>query len=98
MVSFALGAVIPLVPYLAGAQSLVISVLAPAGALLVGAAIVGRVTSRPLVRSGLRQPALGAAAAAVTYEDRSGDRGVNSMTGMADRPVAASRSGRDQWP
>ncbi len=67
MVSFALGAVIPLVPYLAGAQSLVISVLVSTVALFVGGAIVGRVTSRPLVRSGLRQLALGAAAAAVTY-------------------------------
>ena len=74
MVSFALGAVIPLVPYLAGAQSLVISVLASAVALFVGGAMVGRVTRRPLVRSGLRQLALGAAAGSGHLRDRSGDR------------------------
>ena len=30
--------------------------------------------------------------------DRSGDRRVNTMTGMAERPVAAGRGGGDQWP
>ena len=44
-----------------------ISVLASAVALFVGGAIVGRVTSRPLVRSGLRQLALGAAVDVVNY-------------------------------
>jgi VIT1/CCC1 family predicted Fe2+/Mn2+ transporter len=67
MVSFAVGAVIPLVPYLAGAERLVISVLVSAVALFVGGAMVGRVTRRPLVCSGLCQLGLGAAAAAVTY-------------------------------
>ena len=74
-------------------QSGVISVLASASALLVGAAIVGRVTSRPLVRSGLRQLALGAAAAAVTSRDRSGDRGVNAMTAYGRQ----ARRRRSEW-
>jgi VIT1/CCC1 family predicted Fe2+/Mn2+ transporter len=67
LVSFALGAIIPLISYLAGSQSLLISLLVFAVALFAGGATVGRFTNRPLIRSGLRQLALGAVAAAVTY-------------------------------
>ena len=67
MVSFALGAIIPLLPYLAGATSLVASVVLTAIALFAGGAVVGRLTSRPLLRCGFRQLALGTLAAAVTY-------------------------------
>jgi vacuolar iron transporter family protein len=67
LVSFGLGAVIPLVPYLAGARTLLIPLVLFAVALFVGGAATGRVTRRPRLQSGARQLALGAAAAAVTY-------------------------------
>jgi vacuolar iron transporter family protein len=67
LVSFAFGAVVPLVPYLAGARSLLIPLILFALALFVGGAAVGRVTSRPLIRTGARQLAIGGVAAAVTY-------------------------------
>ncbi|WP_326691023.1 MULTISPECIES: VIT1/CCC1 transporter family protein [unclassified Streptomyces] len=65
--SFSLGAVLPVLPYLFG-----VTVLWPAVALaLVGlfvcGAVVSRVTARAWWYSGLRQLALGGAAAAVTY-------------------------------
>ncbi len=93
MASFALGAVIPLVPYLAGAQSLVISVLVSAVALFVGGAMVGRVTRRPLVRSGLRQLGSRGGRGGGHLRDRSGDRRIDTMTRMADRSVAAGAVG-----
>ena len=64
--SFALGPIIPPAPYLAGAQSLFIPLLVFAAALFVGGATVGRFTTRPLLRIGFRQFALGTVAAAVT--------------------------------
>ena len=74
MVSFALGAVIPLVPYLAGAQSLVISVLVSAVALFVGGAIVGRVTSRPAGAQWLASACPRGGRGGGHLRDRSGDR------------------------
>ena len=76
--AFALGAVIPVIPYLfasgttAFAASLVLSLIA---LFLVGAG-VSLLTGRGLVFSGLRQLAIGAAAAAVTYA-------VGSVIGVA---------------
>lgn len=67
MVSFALGAVLPLFPYLVGASSLLIPLVVSAIALFGGGALVGRITRRPLLLSGIRQLSLGAVAAAVTY-------------------------------
>jgi VIT1/CCC1 family predicted Fe2+/Mn2+ transporter len=65
--SFALGAVLPLLPYLLGAASLLPSlVLALVGLFLCGV-LVSRVTARTWWYSGTRQLALGAAAAGVTY-------------------------------
>ncbi|WP_051950576.1 VIT1/CCC1 transporter family protein [Actinacidiphila yeochonensis] len=66
-VSFALGALLPLLPYLLGAERLwPAAALAMAGLFGCGAA-VARVTARSWWFSGLRQLALGAAAAGITY-------------------------------
>lgn len=67
LVAFSLGALLPLIPYLAGGRHLVLSLIVAGVALLVGGAAVGRLTGRPLVRSGMRQLLLGALAVAVTY-------------------------------
>jgi VIT1/CCC1 family predicted Fe2+/Mn2+ transporter len=65
--AFALGALIPLLPYLAGARSL-LAALVLAGVGLFGAgALVARFTRRRWWFSGARQLVIGAAAAAVTY-------------------------------
>lgn len=66
-VAFALGAFLPLLPYLLGATDLVVSLLL-AGAGLYGAgAAVSRFTNRSWWYAGSRQLLLGAAAAGVTY-------------------------------
>jgi vacuolar iron transporter family protein len=74
LVAFSAGALVPLLPYLAGLSSLAVALGIVAVALIVGGASVGRITGRPAVRSGLRQLALGALAVAVTY-------GVGSLIG-----------------
>ncbi|GAA0800851.1 VIT1/CCC1 transporter family protein [Spirilliplanes yamanashiensis] len=66
-VCFALGAVVPLLPYLLGRPDLWLA-LAAGGVGLFGAGVlVARFTGRPWWRSGLRQLLLGAAAAGITY-------------------------------
>jgi VIT1/CCC1 family predicted Fe2+/Mn2+ transporter len=66
-VSFALGALLPVLPYLLGADALWPAVaLALAGLFGCGAA-VARVTARSWWFSGLRQLVLGAAAGGVTF-------------------------------
>ncbi|MGZ6791925.1 MAG: VIT1/CCC1 transporter family protein [Mycobacteriales bacterium] len=66
-VAFALGAFLPLLPYLLGATDLLVSlVLAGAGLYAAGAA-VSRFTNRTWWYAGTRQLLLGAAAATVTY-------------------------------
>ena len=67
LVAFSTGALIPLLPYLAGLPVLAASLGLAAVALLTGGMAVGRLTGRPLLRSGLRQLALGAVAVAVTF-------------------------------
>ncbi|MGW7280089.1 VIT1/CCC1 transporter family protein [Streptomyces sp. NPDC054844] len=65
--SFALGALLPVLPFLLGATALWPAVvLALAGLFLCGA-VVAKVTARSWWYSGLRQLALGGAAAGVTY-------------------------------
>ncbi|WIX75062.1 VIT1/CCC1 transporter family protein [Amycolatopsis carbonis] len=66
-VAFSIGALLPLLPYLFGASTLVVSLILTAVALLAGGMTVGKLTGRPLVHSGLRQLVLGALAVAVTY-------------------------------
>jgi len=72
LVAFSAGALIPLLPYLLGQALLGRAVLGAAlavaaVALLTGGMVVGRLTGRPLLRSGLRQLALGGLAVAVTF-------------------------------
>ena len=66
-VSFALGAIIPVIPYLVGVDALLPVVVLSLLGLFACGAIVTRVTSRPWWFGGLRQLGLGAAAAALTY-------------------------------
>jgi len=67
LIAFSAGALIPLLPYLAGLSVLSASLGLAAVALLAGGMVVGRLTGRPLLRSGLRQLALGGVAVAVTF-------------------------------
>ncbi|WP_156723974.1 VIT1/CCC1 transporter family protein [Streptomyces apocyni] len=65
--AFALGAILPVLPYLLGAGALWPAVLVALIGLFVCGAVVSRVTARSWWYSGLRQLALGGAAAGVTY-------------------------------
>ncbi|MFJ6983533.1 MULTISPECIES: VIT1/CCC1 transporter family protein [unclassified Streptomyces] len=65
--SFALGALLPVAPYLLGATGLWPAVLLALLGLFLCGAVVARVTTRTWWYSGLRQLALGGAAAGVTY-------------------------------
>jgi VIT1/CCC1 family predicted Fe2+/Mn2+ transporter len=75
LLAFSVGALIPLLPYLAGLSgtgqgvnsALVAALGVAAAALLAGGMVVGRLTGRPWLRSGLRQLALGAIAVAITF-------------------------------
>lgn len=67
LVTFAVGALIPLLPFLAGVNSLPIALAIAAVAAFVGGGTVARITDRPFLRGALRQLALAALAAAVTY-------------------------------
>ncbi|ARE76964.1 VIT1/CCC1 transporter family protein [Streptomyces sp. NPDC059558] len=65
--SFALGALLPVLPYLLGATALWPAVLLALAGLFACGAVVSRVTARSWWYSGVRQLALGGAAAGVTY-------------------------------
>ena len=65
--AFSAGAVVPLLPYLFGATVLWVTLVLTAVALTAGGMGVGKLTGRPLLRSGLRQLAFGALAISVTY-------------------------------
>ncbi|MBM7088457.1 VIT1/CCC1 transporter family protein [Streptomyces sp. S12] len=65
--SFALGALLPVLPYLLGASSLWPAVVVALLGLFLCGAVVAKVTARSWWYSGLRQLALGGAAAGVTY-------------------------------
>ncbi|UIJ63392.1 VIT1/CCC1 transporter family protein [Amycolatopsis acidiphila] len=65
--AFSIGALLPLLPYLLGASTLIVSLVVTGIALLAGGMTVGKLTGRPLLHSGLRQLVLGALAVAVTY-------------------------------
>lgn len=66
-ICFAIGALVPLLPYLLGATVLWPALVAGGVGLFVAGAVVARFTGRPWWMSGLRQLLLGAAAAAITY-------------------------------
>lgn len=67
LVAFSLGALLPLIPYLLGYESLPATVVITAVALIAGGMVVGQLTGRPTLRSGLRQLGLGTLAISVTY-------------------------------
>ncbi len=67
LVTFAIGALIPLLPFLLGFSSLAAAVILAAIAAFIGGGIVARVTARPFLRGALRQLVLAALAAAITY-------------------------------
>jgi VIT1/CCC1 family predicted Fe2+/Mn2+ transporter len=67
LLSFSLGALVPLLPYLLGLPKLAATLVITAVALVGGGMVVGHLTGRPVLRSGLRQLLLGALAIAVTY-------------------------------
>ncbi|KOU39925.1 membrane protein [Streptomyces sp. WM6378] len=74
--SFALGALLPLLPYLLGATALWPAVLLALIGLFGCGAVVAKVTARSWWFSGVRQLALGGAAAALTF-------GIGSFFGTA---------------
>jgi VIT1/CCC1 family predicted Fe2+/Mn2+ transporter len=67
LIAFSTGALIPLLPYLAGLNVLAAALGIAGVALLTLGMAVGKLTGRPVVRSGLRQLALGGVAVAVTF-------------------------------
>jgi VIT1/CCC1 family predicted Fe2+/Mn2+ transporter len=64
---FAIGALVPLVPYLLGFASLLVGLLAGAGGLFLAGALVSRFTTRSWWLNGLRQVGFGVIAAGATY-------------------------------
>ncbi|GAA5066589.1 VIT1/CCC1 family predicted Fe2+/Mn2+ transporter [Thermocatellispora tengchongensis] len=74
--AFALGALIPLLPFLFGFGSITAAVVLTALALFGSGALVARITTRHPLFGGARQLVLGAAAAAVTY-------GIGHLVGTA---------------
>jgi VIT1/CCC1 family predicted Fe2+/Mn2+ transporter len=67
LITFAIGALIPLIPYLAGLDSLAAALGLAALAAFVGGGLVAKLTDRPFLRGALRQLILGAVAAGLTY-------------------------------
>ncbi|MFB4307665.1 VIT1/CCC1 transporter family protein [Actinomadura sp. GTD37] len=65
--SFAIGAVLPVLPYLMGATSLWPAAIVAALGLFLAGALVARITTRPWWFGGARQLLFGAAAAVITY-------------------------------
>lgn len=75
-VAFALGAFVPVLAYAADLpRPFVVAAVLSGVAMFVVGSVVGRMTARPWLLTGLRQLALGAGAAAVTY-------GVGSLVGV----------------
>ena len=75
-VAFAIGAMIPLLPYLLGATNLLPGLVITLIALFGAGAVVTQVTTRPWWYGGVRQMLLGGIAAAITY-------GVGALVGMS---------------
>jgi VIT1/CCC1 family predicted Fe2+/Mn2+ transporter len=67
LLTFAIGALIPLLPYLFSYDSLPAALGLAAVAAFAGGGVVARLTDRPFLRGALRQLLLGALAAGVTY-------------------------------
>jgi vacuolar iron transporter family protein len=67
LVTFAVGALIPLLPYLLGLDNLAVALGLAGAAAFVGGGLVARLTDRPFLRGALRQLILGAVAAGITF-------------------------------
>ena len=67
LASFAVGAIVPLLPYLLGFDSLGVALGLSALAAIIGGGLVARLTSRPFWRGAARQLILGVFAAGITY-------------------------------
>jgi VIT1/CCC1 family predicted Fe2+/Mn2+ transporter len=67
LVTFAVGALIPLLPYLLSYDSLWAALGLAAVAAFLGGGLVARLTDRPFLRGALRQLLLGTLAAGITY-------------------------------
>jgi VIT1/CCC1 family predicted Fe2+/Mn2+ transporter len=65
--AFALGALVPLIPFIFGAGSVLPALLLSAIGLVVTGGIVGKITARPFWYGGGRQLLLGGLSAAVTF-------------------------------
>lgn len=65
--AFAMGALVPLIPFLFGAASVLPALLLSAIGLVVTGGIVGKITARPFWYGGGRQLLLGGLSAAVTF-------------------------------
>jgi vacuolar iron transporter family protein len=76
LLTFAVGALIPLLPYLIGFRSLLVALVLAAVAAFSGGGLVARVTDRPFLRGALRQLLLAGAAAGLTY-------GIGTLVGHA---------------
>ncbi len=74
--SFAIGAAVPVLPYLLGATGLLPALLLTLAGLFLCGAFVTKLTPRPWWYGGLRQTAVGVVAAAVTF-------GVGSLVGAS---------------
>jgi vacuolar iron transporter family protein len=67
LASFAVGALIPLFPYLLGFDAFGVALGLSALAAIIGGGLVARLTNRPFWRGAARQLILGAFAAGITY-------------------------------
>jgi vacuolar iron transporter family protein len=67
LLTFAVGALIPLLPYLLGFDVLGAALILAAVAAFVGGGLVAKITARPFWRGALRQLVLAAVAAGLTY-------------------------------
>jgi len=74
--SFVVGASIPVLPYLFGAQNLMVSLIVSVLGLFAAGVLVSRLTARSWWFSGLRQLGVGVLAAAVTF-------GIGTLVGNA---------------
>jgi vacuolar iron transporter family protein len=67
LLTFAAGALVPLLPYLAGLGSLTATLVISAVAAVLGGGLVARITDRPFSRGAIRQLLLAGTAAGLTY-------------------------------
>jgi len=67
LATFAVGALIPLLPYLFGFSSLAAALVVAGVAAFVGGGVVSKITERPFLRGAVRQLLLATFAAGITY-------------------------------